>query len=196
MPATMLGPFETAAAEPSPQMPSRNPWLAEGVYPTSHFNPGATDSVLIAGPVHGRKLDSNEVKTVPTVITSNPAIKQLEGETIAFASGAVGVQKLRLTGKAMEAGNFVAYPGFEKEAEMASAATIQAVLDKLNAAERAQDEHKIVDALGAMGAMGLNLAITASTAAPRCLSALTATTLKGRCISLRQRTWWKIYPPM
>ncbi len=157
LPAAALGLIEDSSAEPTPRMPRRNPWLAEGVYPTSHFNPGATDSVLISGPVHGRKLASDEVKTVPTVITSNPAIKQLGSETIAFASGAVGVQKLRLTGKAMEAGNFVAYPGFEKEAEMASAATIQAVLDKLNAAERAQDEHKIVDALGAMGAMGLNL---------------------------------------
>ena len=34
-----------------PQMPPRNPWLADSAYPTSHFNPGATDSVLHAGPV-------------------------------------------------------------------------------------------------------------------------------------------------
>ena len=55
-------------------MPERNPRLAESVYPISHFNPGATDSVLFAGPVHGRKLTPNDVKSVPTVITSNPAI--------------------------------------------------------------------------------------------------------------------------
>ena len=45
-----------ASAQDLPTMPPRNPWLAESVYPTSHFNPGATDSVLFAGPVHGRKL--------------------------------------------------------------------------------------------------------------------------------------------
>src|SRR6201995_4313591 len=95
------------AAESSPSMPDRNPWLADSVYPTSHFNPGATDSVLFAGPTHGRKLTAGRVKPVPTVVTSNPAIKKISGETIAFASGAVGVQKIRLTGKTMEAGNFV-----------------------------------------------------------------------------------------
>jgi hypothetical protein len=81
----------TAAAQKlSPSMPARNPWLAESVYPTSHFNPAATDSVLFAGPVHGRKLAHDDAKSVPTVITSNPALKKLRSETIAFASGAVG----------------------------------------------------------------------------------------------------------
>ena len=39
-----------------PNMPTANPWLATGPYPTSHFNGGATDSVPFAGPTHGRKL--------------------------------------------------------------------------------------------------------------------------------------------
>ncbi|MRG55903.1 hypothetical protein GF108_09945 [Phyllobacterium sp. SYP-B3895] len=138
-------------------MPPRNPWLAESVYPTSHFNPGATDSVLFAGPVHGRKLTTEEVKTVPTVITSNPTLKKVGDQTIAFASGAVGVQKLRLTGKTMEAGNFVPYPGFEADAKMASNESIRAVLDKLDAASRARDESQIVTALATMGSMGLNI---------------------------------------
>ena len=94
-----------ANAAITPNMPAPNPYLAESVYPTSHFNPGATDSVLFAGPVRGRKLCADAVKTVSTVITSNPAIKKVGEETIAFASGAVGVLKLRLTGKAMEARN-------------------------------------------------------------------------------------------
>ena len=159
--APLLSPTATAfAATPgaqAPNMPERNPWLTESVYPTSHFNPGATDSVLIAGPVHGRKLVAGEVKTVPTVITSNPAIKKIGNETVAFASGAVGVQKLRLTGKALEAGNFVAYPGFENDARSASNSNIQQILNKLDAAERARDERGIVSALGIMGSMGLNL---------------------------------------
>jgi hypothetical protein len=32
------------AADTSPATPP-NPWLADSVYPTSHFNPGATDSL-------------------------------------------------------------------------------------------------------------------------------------------------------
>ena len=63
------------------------------LYPTSHFNPGATDSGLFAGPVNGRHLAPNDVKNVPTVITSNPAIKKVGAETIAFASGAEAFAK-------------------------------------------------------------------------------------------------------
>ncbi len=156
--STCLRPvLHAAIAQDLPTMPRRNPWLAESVYPTSHFNPGATDSVLFAGPVHGRKLKTEEVKTVPTVITSNPTLKKVGVQTIAFASGAVGVQKLRLTGKTMEAGNFVPYPGFEADAEMASNESIHAVLDKLDAASGARDESQIVAALATMGSMGLNI---------------------------------------
>src|ERR1700734_64483 len=145
------------AQQPVPRMPARNPWLADSVYPTSHFNPAATDSVLFKGPVHGRKLSPSDVKTVPTVITSNPAIKTVGKETIAFGSGAVGVQKLRLTGKALEAGNFVPYPGFEGDAAKATPGAIQSVLDSLDEAERARNETQIVKALGTMETMGLNL---------------------------------------
>jgi hypothetical protein len=52
------------AQQPIPNMPARNPWLTNSVYPTSHFNPGATDSVLFRGPVNGRKLSPSDVKTV------------------------------------------------------------------------------------------------------------------------------------
>jgi hypothetical protein len=69
----------------------------------------------------------------------------------------VGVLKLRLTGKAMEAGNFVAYPGFEADAGLATDAAIQGVLGRLDAAERALDEAQVVAALGDMTSMGLNL---------------------------------------
>jgi hypothetical protein len=152
-----FGVVRAEAADAAIAMPPANPWLADSVYPTSHFNAGATDSVLIPGPVNGRKLSLDDVKTVPTVITSNPAIKTVGDESIAFASGAVGVQKIRLTGKQMEAGNFVAYPGFEADAAMATPHNIQSVLDKLDAAERARDEKKIVEATASMGTMGVNL---------------------------------------
>ena len=38
---------------PLPNMPAANPWLADSVYPTSHFNPAATDSVPFGGLVRG-----------------------------------------------------------------------------------------------------------------------------------------------
>jgi hypothetical protein len=87
----------TAQRTTTPNMPARNPWLASGPYPTSHFNGGATDSVPFAGPVHGRKLTPQDVKTVSIVFDSNPAVKKVGSETIAFASGAVGIQKILLT---------------------------------------------------------------------------------------------------
>jgi hypothetical protein len=164
--ATLIGTFlpdpvwvkgPALAQESVPNMSAHNPWLANSVYPTSHFNPGATDSVLFRGPVNGRKLSPSDVKTVPTVITSNPAVKKVGNETIAFGSGAVGVQKLRLTGKGLEAGNFVPYPGFEADAAKATPAAIQSVLDNLDKAERARDETQIVKALSTMGSMGLNM---------------------------------------
>jgi hypothetical protein len=61
--------FATAQEKPTsvPNMPARNPWLADSVYPTSHFNGGATDSVLFAGPTKGKKLTRDvDVKAVLT----------------------------------------------------------------------------------------------------------------------------------
>ena len=81
--------------------------------------------MLEARPVNGRKLKPEDVKTVPTVFTSNPTLKKVGTTTIAFASGAVGVQKLLLTGKALDPVDFVAYPGFEAQAAKGTETTIQ-----------------------------------------------------------------------
>ncbi|OWQ50540.1 hypothetical protein CEE60_16880, partial [Stenotrophomonas maltophilia] len=141
-----------------PNMPPPNPWLADSVYPTSHFNPAATDSVLIAGPVGSRNLTAADVATVPTLVTSNPTMKRVGGEVIAFASGAVGVQKIRVTGDAFEAvGGLLPYPGFETSAAMATPAALDAALTQLDAAYRAKDETKILGALKGLGAAGLNM---------------------------------------
>lgn len=145
------------AATP-PNMPPPNPWLADSVYPTSHFNPAATDSVVIAGPVGSRNLTAADVATVPTLVTSNPTMKRVGGEVIAFASGAVGVQKIRVTGDAFEAvGGLLPYPGFERSAAMATPAALNAALKQLDAAYRAKDETKILGALEGLGAAGLNM---------------------------------------
>ena len=50
-----------ANATTTPNMPAPNPYLAKSVYPISHFNPAATNSVTIAGPVNGRKLKPEDV---------------------------------------------------------------------------------------------------------------------------------------
>lgn len=158
--ATSTTPAEPAAsvAAPTPSMPAENPWLADGEYPTSHFNPAATDSVLIAGPTGSKKLTLDDVKTVPTLITSNPAIKRVGSEAIAFASGAVGVQKILMTGESFEAvGPLLPYPGFEKLAAQATPAALDASLAKLDAAQREKNETKILDALKTLGAAGLNM---------------------------------------
>ena len=70
------------SASETPNMPARNPWLADSVYPITHFNSAQTDSVPHAGPTKGRKLTAADIKTVPTVFTSNPTVKKVGGETI------------------------------------------------------------------------------------------------------------------
>ena len=145
------------ASESSPNMPARNPWLADSVYPTSHFNPAATDSVLIAGPVVGKQLTMADVKTVPTLITSNPTMKRVASDVVAFASGAVGVQKILVTGNAFEAiGPLRPYPGFESLAQKATPAALDRSLAKLDSAYRAKDEAAILGGLRTLGDAGLN----------------------------------------
>src|ERR1700722_20187415 len=105
------------AKQPGPNMPAANPWLATSVYPTSHFNPGATDSVVHAGPVRGKKLTRDkDVKVVSNVMVSIPTLKKLGTDTVAFASGTLGILKLLLSDKALEDLSFIPYPGFEKHA--------------------------------------------------------------------------------
>lgn len=151
--------WSTADASPGQvNMPARNPWLADSVYPTSHFNPAATDSVLIAGPVNGKRLTAKDVKTVPTLVTSNPTMKRVGKDVIAFASGAVGVQKILVSGSTFEAiGPLRPYPGFESSAAMATPKALDASLAKVDAAYRQKNEHEILVALKSLGAAGLNM---------------------------------------
>lgn len=147
-----------AHGQTAPNMPAKNQWLAESVYPTSHFNPAATDSVLIAGPVTGRQLTKGDVKTVPTLITSNPTMKRVGNDVIAFASGAVGVQKILVTGSTFEAiGPLRPYPGFEASAKKATPAALDRSVAALDAAYRAKDEAAILSGLKTLGDAGLNM---------------------------------------
>ena len=81
----------------APRMPTRNPWLADSVYPISHFNPGATDSVEHAGPTHGRQLTADDVKFVLNIYTSNATVKTEDNETIVIAAGIDGIRKINAT---------------------------------------------------------------------------------------------------
>jgi hypothetical protein len=137
-------------------MPPHNPWLADSVYPISHFNPGATDSVLIAGPTTGKQLTRDDAIFVPNVMVSNPAIKKIGGDTVAFASGTLGILKLLLTGKALEALSFTPYPGFEKDAQKATPDAIDSLVQAWDAARRAKDDARLLEAISHMNGLGVN----------------------------------------
>jgi len=60
--ATMTGSGTTEAVNgelphSTPSIPAHHLWLTDGVYSTFYFTPGATDSVLLAGPSVGRTFD-------------------------------------------------------------------------------------------------------------------------------------------
>jgi hypothetical protein len=137
---------DAVQAQPTaPNMPNRNPWLAEGVYPTSHFNPGATDSVLHAGPSKGKKLTRDQdVNVVSNVMVSNPALKKVGTDTIGFASGTLGVLKILLTGKALDVVSFMSYPGLEQWAEKADEKGVAALLAEVDSARRENDDSQAV----------------------------------------------------
>ena len=81
-----------AYAQAVPNMPTKNPWLADSAFPISHSNSAATEAVAHAGPTKGRKLSVADVKTVPNVFTSNPTVKNVSGERIIIASGVDGIR--------------------------------------------------------------------------------------------------------
>jgi hypothetical protein len=139
-----------------PNMPAANPWLTKSVYPTSHFNPGATDSVAHAGLTEGKQLTVDDAKQVSNVMVSNPAIKTIGSDTVGFASGTLGIRKILLTGDALEDLGFTPYPGLDDLAGKADKAAIDNVLSGIEAAGRAKDDAKLLDAIGGIDAIGVN----------------------------------------
>lgn len=143
-----------------PNQPPRNPWLTDSVYPTSHFNPGATDSVSFPGPVEGKTLRKGEdAKFQANFMVSNPAVKKVGADTVAFASGMFGLRKLLLTGKALESISYWPYPGFEAESEAASEAAMDALLARWDAARRAGDDDKLFEAIQGINDVGFSHAV-------------------------------------
>lgn len=144
-------------AQPSaPNMPPRNPWLTDSVYPTSHFNPAATDSVLFAGPAKGKKLVRGEdAKVVSNLMVSNPTVKKIGADTVLFASGTLGIRKILATGTAFEALSFLPYPGYEEKARKADDKAVAALLAQFDAGRRARDEAKLIAAIAGFEQLGV-----------------------------------------
>lgn len=137
-------------------MPAANPWLADSVYPISHVNPAATDSVTFGGLVAGKQLNRDQdVKVVRNLLVSNPTLKRIGDDTVAFASGTLGIQKILVTGKAFEPLSFLPYPGVEPQARNADVTAVADVLIALDAARRTLDEAKLLAAVGRIERLGV-----------------------------------------
>jgi hypothetical protein len=165
--AIHLGPAASLCAQDkptdgskTPNMPAKNPWLADSVYPTSHFNPGATDSVLFAGPTKGKKLTRDkDVKVVPNLMVSNPTVRKTGTDTVIFASGTLGIRKILATGKTFESVSFLPYPGLEDAAKKADDKAVAGLLAEFDAARRADggkgDDAKLLAAVGGFVRLGV-----------------------------------------
>jgi len=139
-----------------PNMPARNPWLADSVYPTTHFNSAATDSIAHAGPTHGRQLSAGDLKTVPGVYTSSPTVKREGDATILIASGIDGIRKIDATGRGFELMSFLPYPGFEALARKATPEALDGALAETDAAVSAKDDTRILALSEIMADLGFS----------------------------------------
>ena len=98
---------------------------------------------------------NRDVKAVTNVMVSNPTVKKIDSDTVAFASGTLGILKLRLTGNALDAVAFTPYPGFEDTAKLATDDAINGVLAEVDAARRAVDDASLLAAIGGMDRLGV-----------------------------------------
>ena len=139
-----------------PNMPARNPWLTDSVYPVSHMNSAATDAVPFAGPTGGKKLTRDQVTAVPVLFVSNPTIKKAGGEIIVLAPGTLGIQKIIATGTAFELVTFLPYPGLEERANRVNNRAIASALNEVDAARRGGDDARLAAAPALLAKLGLD----------------------------------------
>lgn len=143
-------------AQARPNVPSKNIWLTDSLYPTSHHNPAQTDTSPIAGPLASQQLSSADVKTIAATFISNPTMKHIGQDRIIFMSSVNGITKVLATGEAFEQLSFLAYPGFEEVAQKASATSIAALVEKLDEARRAHDDAAILALSADIDELGFN----------------------------------------
>jgi len=77
----------SAIAQERVNLPAKNPWLTNSVYPTSHHNPGQTDASPIAGPTQSKDLEKGDVKTVLGLFNSQPVTKIMGKDRVLIAAG-------------------------------------------------------------------------------------------------------------
>jgi len=86
--ATLIG--SPASAQETFNLTTKNTWLTDSVFPTSHHNPAQTDVSPIAGLPKGQALTADDVKTANAVFVSNPTMKRIGDDRIVFVSGVNG----------------------------------------------------------------------------------------------------------
>ncbi|MFE7723502.1 hypothetical protein ACFU44_31265 [Nocardia rhizosphaerihabitans] len=128
----------------SQAMPTPNPWLTDSAYPISHVNPAATDSTSLPGPEVGRQLTVQDVRTHPTVFTSNPTVKKIGADSVIFAAGAHGIDKFYASDGALQPVGFLPYPGHEDAAAKADPKALADLLVRTDEAYRAKDEARLL----------------------------------------------------
>jgi hypothetical protein len=139
-----------------PNMPPRNPWLTDSVYPVSHTNPAATDAVPFAGPRGGHQLTRDQVTAISVLFVSNPTVKKVGGDTVVLAPGTLGIQKVLATGEAFELVHFLPYPGLEERARRADDQAIAAALQEVDAARRTHDDMRLAAIPELLARLGLD----------------------------------------
>lgn len=97
----------------SENIPTKNPWLNDSVYPISHHNSAQTDASVVDGPQQGKRLKVSEVKTVAMAWCSAPTLKKIGDETIVIAANPHGIVKIRASGEAFDVISNEPYPGGE-----------------------------------------------------------------------------------
>jgi hypothetical protein len=150
------------SAEEDANVPSKNAWLTDSVYPTSHHNPAQTDTSTIAGPLLSQTLNTGDVKTIPVTFVSNPTVKHIGTDRIVFVSSVNGIAKVLATGEAFDLISFLPFPGFEDVSREASSTGIAALVKKVDEARRAHDDAAILALSEEMDDLGFNFKTVAN----------------------------------
>ena len=146
----------SAIAQERVNLPAKNPWLTNSVYPTSHHNPGQTDASPIAGPTQSKDLEKGDVKTVLGLFNSQPVTKIMGKDRVLIAAGILGLRKIYATGDNFYEISFTPYPGWEKLAAKTTPKALNRIVEKLDAARKAKDDAGILALTSDMEDLGFS----------------------------------------
>ena len=139
-----MGCLGVYSAQADVNLPAKNPWLTDSVYPTSHHNPAQTDVSPLAGPTNSKTLTRADVKTVNAVFISNPTLKYIGDERVIIVSGVNGLSKVRATGEDYTEISFLPYPGFESVAKKGTVEAFKQIVSQIDVARRNHDDAGIL----------------------------------------------------